>query len=103
MFTRGRVDTLMTEETVGAEARITVSVENAARGLGRRGSRMRTDADQRLIDPNDGAFKSISYAGQKTLYWGGKKPSTARDAVGGGLSGGFGTGLEQAYNRRRAN
>jgi hypothetical protein len=34
----------------GREGDVQISIENAARGLGRSGKRMRTDADQRLID-----------------------------------------------------
>ena len=54
-----------------------------AKGLGRKGGRMRTDADQRLIDPDDGFFKNVAYAGAKTLYWGGQRPATAGSALGG--------------------
>lgn len=76
VFTRGRVDTVSTRESIGQSAAIEVAIESAARGLGRRGARMRSDADQRLINSTDGFFKSVSIAGQKTLYWGGKRPST---------------------------
>jgi hypothetical protein len=78
VFDRGRVDTVDTDETIGGDAAISVGVESAARGLGRAGARRRADSDQRLIDPDDGYFKNTSYAGQKTLYWGGKRPSHAR-------------------------
>lgn len=75
VFDRGRVDTVPTEETKGGTAMISVAVESSARGLGRAGARMRADSDQRLIDPNDGYFRNVSYAGHKTLYWGGRKPT----------------------------
>lgn len=81
VFARGRVDAVSTDETVGGEAAIVVSVEGAARGLGRRGGRMRSDADQRLIDPTDGGFSRVSYAGEVTLYWGGQRPATAGQAL----------------------
>ena len=81
-FSRGRVDDVSTNETVGGEAKISVAIEGAARGLGRRSGRLRTDADQRLIDSTDGGYRQISYAGQKTLYWGGKKPTNAGTALG---------------------
>jgi len=84
VFTRGRLDQIPVEETPGGTSTITASVETAARGLGRRGGRMRTDADQRLIKATDGGFKAIAYAGQKNLYWGGKKPATAANALTGG-------------------
>lgn len=75
IWDRGRVDTVSTVETIGGQATIKVGVESAARGLGRSGHRMRADSDQRLINPNDGYFRYCSYAGEKMLYWGGKKPS----------------------------
>jgi hypothetical protein len=77
VFARGTLDQVPVEETPGGTSTITAMVETAARGLGRRGGRMRTDADQRLIKATDGGFKAIAYAGQKNLYWGGKKPATA--------------------------
>jgi hypothetical protein len=75
VFDRGRVDAVDTDETIGGEAMVSVDIESAARGLGRLGGRRRSDSDQRLIDADDGYFKNTSYAGQKTLYWGGKKPT----------------------------
>lgn len=73
----GRLDTCNIDETVGSTSTIIASVETQARGLGRAGQRMRTDADQRLIDSGDAIFKAVSFAGNKTLYWGGQKPSSA--------------------------
>lgn len=95
VWARGKLDTLPTEEDIGGEAKIIAELETAAKGLGRRGARMRSDADQRLIDPADGFFKNVSYAGEKTLYWGGRRPARAGSAlpgVGGGFNGfdGFG-------------
>lgn len=84
VFTRGRLDPLVIEEVIGGAASIATSIESAARGLGRKGGRMRTDADQRLVKANDGFFKNVAFAGQKTLYWGGKRPATAGAALGGG-------------------
>ena len=81
VFTRGTLDQVPVEETPGGTATIKAMVETAARGLGRRGGRMRTDADQRLIKLNDGGFKAIAYAGSKNLYWAGKKPATANSAL----------------------
>lgn len=90
IFKRGRVDDLTVDETIGGTAAIGVSIESAARGLGRSGKRMRSDADQRLIDPDDGFFKHVSYAATKTIYFGGKK-ATVGDA-----SGGFARVIERA-------
>lgn len=77
IFTAGRIDACTIDEEVGGTATIIAQVETAARGLGQTGQRMRTDADQRLIDANDAGFRAISFAGQKTLYWGGQRPSSA--------------------------
>lgn len=77
VFRRGRIDQLPTEDVIGGEATIKAMVEGAARGLGRRGGRMRTDADQRMIKELDGGLKHVSYAAEKTLYWGGKQPARA--------------------------
>lgn len=92
VWDRGRIDTIETEQTVGGGAAIKVAVESAARGLGRSGARQRADSDQRLIDANDGYFKFVAYAGEKMLYWGGKKPSRTGDATGGGF-GSFTSGV----------
>lgn len=81
VFDRGRGDALTSDETIGGEAVINFAVESAARGLGRSGARMRSDSDQRTIDPSDGYFKNTAYAGEKMLYWGGKKPSRTSDSV----------------------
>jgi hypothetical protein len=92
VWARGRLDTLEREEEIGGTAAITAQLETAAKGLGRRGARMRSDADQRLVDAADGFFKNTAYAGEKTLYWGGRKPSRAGSVLG-GSSGGFGSGI----------
>jgi hypothetical protein len=76
VYTRGRVDELKTSEVVGGAASIQLAIEGAARGLGRKGARLRSDADQRLVSSTDGFYRVVSAAPKKTLYWGGKKPST---------------------------
>lgn len=81
IYARGRVDQLPMEETPGGPATIKALIEGAARGMGRALGRMRTDADQRLISGTDGGLKSVSYAGQVTLYWGGKTPIPANTAL----------------------
>lgn len=83
VFLRGRVDRADREETPGGFSVLTIGVESAARGLGRRLERMRSDADQRLIDANDGFFARVAYAGEKLITWGGKPPVRAGAAVGG--------------------
>lgn len=84
IYRRGRVDEILTEEAIGGMAAILAMIEGAARGLGRRGGRMRTDADQRLIKANDDSFEAVAFAGEKTLYWGGPRPEPARNAIGSG-------------------
>lgn len=85
---RGRIDRLPVEEKSGGTATITAIVESPGRGLGRRTGRMRSDADQRLIKSDDGGMRMISYAAEKKLYWGGKRPSSAGAVLGGGYGGG---------------
>lgn len=95
VWARGRLDTLTTEEEIGGTAAITAQLETAAKGLGRSGARMRSDADQRLINPSDGFFKNVSFAGEKTLYWGGRRPARAGSALP-GTGGGFG-GIDGSF------
>lgn len=97
VWARGRLDTIERDEEIGGEAAITAQLETAAKGLGRRGARMRSDADQRLIDPADGFFKNVSFAAEKTLYWGGRRPSRAGSALP-GVGGGFGGRDGNIYN-----
>jgi len=78
---RGRVDRVVQEETSGGTATITVQVESAGRGLGRKTGRLRADTDQRLITSTDGGFRMVSFAAQKTLYWGGRRPSNAGSSL----------------------
>lgn len=101
VWARGRLDTIERDEEIGGTAAITAQLETAAKGLGRRGARMRSDADQRLVDPADGFFKNISFAGEKTLYWGGRRPSRAGTALPGtgGGGGGFGSGVFDVVQR----
>lgn len=80
VYARGRLDQAPKEETAGGTATIRALVETAARGLGRGGGRMRSKADQALIDPADDGLKAVSYAGQTTIYFGGRPPQTAAKA-----------------------
>lgn len=92
VWQRGRLDELIQDEEIGGTAMLSVALETAARGLGRSGARLRTDADQRLIKANDGFFRNVAFAGEKTLYWGGRKPANATSALGGVVGGGGGGG-----------
>lgn len=84
VFLRGRVDRATIEETPGGNSTLRIAIEGAARGLGRRSERMRTDSDQRLILPTDGGMRRIAWAGEKSIYWGGKPPQRAGSAFSGG-------------------
>jgi hypothetical protein len=88
VWQRGRLDEITREDEVGGTAMISAILETAARGLGRSGARMRSDADQRLVKPTDGFFKHASFAGEKTLYWGGRVPANAGTALGAYTGGG---------------
>lgn len=104
VFSRGRLDQLQISDTIGGLASIRALVETAARGLGRKGGRRRSDADQRLVKADDGFFKNVSFAAEKQLYWGGKKPARAGGALspggggGDGVRDGFGPGLRRRVN-----
>lgn len=100
VWARGRLDELIREEEIGGAALIQAAIETAARGLGRSGARMRTDADQRLVKADDGFFKNVAFAGEKMLYWGGRKPTTAGVAVGGSSGGGRTLHERQAVDER---
>jgi hypothetical protein len=105
VWARGRLDTLDREEEIGGTATIITRLETAARGLGRRGARTRSDADQRLLDPLDGFFKNTSYAPEKSLYWNGRRPQRAGSALpgsgpgAGGGGGGGGSGFDDVARR----
>lgn len=83
VYLRGRVDRAPIEETPGGTSVLRIAVEGAARGLGRRSERMRTDADQRLISATDGSFRKVAWAGEKTINWGGKPAVRGGTAFGG--------------------
>lgn len=87
---RGRIDQAPLEETPGGTSTLKIAIEGAARGQGRRSERMRTDADQRLISATDSALRRVSYAGEKTIYAGGKPPERAGAAFGGAPAGSSG-------------
>lgn len=96
IYQRGRLDQISSIETVGGTATVKAMLETAARGLGRRGGRMRSDADQRLVKADDGFFKHVSYAAEKQLYWGGKRPATAGSAL---TIPGWGGHMQDVVNR----
>jgi hypothetical protein len=81
VFMRGRVDRLTQRDVPGGASTLVAQIEGAARGSGRRSGRMRSDADMRMRSAPDGGMKRISYAGDVTLYWGGKVPAQVKHAV----------------------
>lgn len=82
VYTRGRLDRLEPKFIPGGTATLQASVEGAAKGLGRSRGRTRSDTDQRLDAPDDAGFSATSFAGQKTIYWGGKIPATVNTLPG---------------------
>jgi hypothetical protein len=67
---RGYLDTIDHNETEDGEVYLEASVESRSLDLGRSGYRMRTDSDQRTIDPLDGFFKDIGTVQKKEISWG---------------------------------
>lgn len=71
VFMRGRVDTVAIKETIGGDSRIVINIEGPRRDMDRRGSRIRSDSDQRVLGgASDASLKHVSVAGRKTLAWG---------------------------------
>lgn len=83
VFSRGRLDQIPRDDAADGTATLRAIVETAALGLGRASARRRSDADQRLVKSDDGSLKAVSYAGNKTLYWGGVPPAKASHALSG--------------------
>lgn len=80
-FKRGRIGPISDTSVMGGPMTLRCDVEGAARGLGRSSGRIRSDADQKLNDPEDDGFATVSFAGQKTLYLGGRPPARATTAL----------------------
>jgi hypothetical protein len=84
VFMRGRLDSVTVVESETSVIRF--AIEGPRRDMGRRGSRIRSAADQRLL--GDGGFRNISVSGRKTLSWGGAPtPGSAVASPGGGGGG----------------
>ncbi|MDB5461384.1 MAG: hypothetical protein JWO72_3125 [Caulobacteraceae bacterium] len=82
VFERGRLDKITMDDMPGGVAAIKCQVETAARGLGRRTGRMASDADQRMIVAGDNSLSRVTQAGDLTLAWGGKPPTSVAAALG---------------------
>ena len=70
----GVTDQAVRREQAGGDATLTVRAEPISRELGRSGARVRSDADQRLIDADDGFFRHVASAASQKIYWGRKGP-----------------------------
>lgn len=67
---RGRLDTIEHNVTEGGDVYMQAAVESGSIDLGRSGYRMRTDADQRLIDPTDGSLRHVQATVTQEVKWG---------------------------------
>lgn len=66
---RGKIDTISHTITEGGDAFLECSVESNAIDLGRSGYRVRTDIDQRLIDPSDGSLAHVQTTATQKIDW----------------------------------
>lgn len=77
VYLRGRVDSIVVSETIGGDASLQVQVEGPRRDMNRRGSRIRSDTDQRALGGSgDAGLKHVGIAQRKTLSWGNKPATT---------------------------
>jgi|LakMenEpi03Aug12_release.lakeMendotaPanAssembly.Ray.scaffolds.fasta_scaffold01641_16 hypothetical protein len=87
VFFRGRVDTVTIREETPGQSALVFAIEGAGRDMDRRGARVRSNTDQRVLGgSSDGGMKHISTAGIRSLYWGRAVPATAIGASVGGVS-----------------
>lgn len=66
---RGKIDTISHNITEGGECFLDADVESNAIDLGRSGYRLRTDIDQRLIDPADGSLAHVQGTATQKIDW----------------------------------
>jgi hypothetical protein len=67
---RGKVDTMVHKIREGGEAVLECRTESALIDLARSGYRMRSDADQRLINPTDGSLRFVASVVEHKFDWG---------------------------------
>jgi hypothetical protein len=67
---RGKIDTMVHRITEGGAAALECRTESVLIDLARSGYRMRSDADQRLIDANDGSMRFTSAVSDFKIDWG---------------------------------
>lgn len=77
----GSVDEVQWSRTKGGVGTVVFRLEAEAQGAKRTGGRICSDADQRLVDPNDNSFKFKSTAPDQILYWYGSKSGPRRAAA----------------------
>lgn len=73
----GSIDTIGIEDTPGGQAVVRIRIEGEAQGSSRKGGRIASDQDQRIIDSDDGAMRWVSSMAERTLHWGGSGPIRA--------------------------
>ncbi len=66
----GFLDQMIWKETAGGTANVTFRCEASARELQRKGTRTRSDADQRERDAADGFFAAVVKASSTNIEWG---------------------------------
>ena len=74
LFFRGYIDVIEHHITEGGEVFLEAKIESRSLDLGRSGYRMRTDSDQRLLDPTDGFFRSIGTVSKREIKWANQAP-----------------------------
>lgn len=70
----GLIDKAEWEEQPGGHGNLIISAETISRELNRSGTRTRSEADQRQLDPDDGFFKHVAQSVETDIYWGRKGP-----------------------------
>ena len=68
---RGYVDTV--EHEMGSNGHLTMRCESRAVDNGKTGYRVRSNADQQLIKPDDNFFQYVESAQKEEVYWGAVK------------------------------
>lgn len=67
---RGYIDKIEHQDQVGGQAVLSCNLESKSRDHLKKGYRTRSDADQRLINVNDGGLSFSAVAGQQQIIWG---------------------------------
>ncbi|MGF7160123.1 hypothetical protein FHS85_001746 [Rhodoligotrophos appendicifer] len=71
---RGTLDQIEHDEAADGEYTLIGRIECRSRDHTRTGYRLRSDADQRLIDPDDGGLRYAIGASRQQVYWGAERP-----------------------------